>query len=51
MGHADEFDFGSQGLLLNPGGYDLRVTTPAGATLLEKKVTIKESQIEVAKKS
>lgn len=50
MGHADEFDFGSQGLLLNPGEYDLKVTTPAGATLLEKKVTIKENLIEVAKK-
>jgi hypothetical protein len=51
MGHADEFDFGSQGLLLNPGEYDLKVTTPAGATLIEKKVTIKENQIETAKKS
>ncbi len=51
MGHADEFDASRQGLLLNPGDYDLKVTSPTGATLLQKKITIKENAIEVEKKS
>ena len=50
MGHAEEFNFGRQGLLLNPGTYDVKVTSPAGATLLEQKVTIQEKSTETVRK-
>jgi len=39
MGHADEFDFGAQGLLLQPGEYTVRIEPRSGA-VIEKKVTI-----------
>ena len=44
MGHADEFNGPGQGLLLNPGDYDVKVSSPAGSTLLEQKVTITQDQ-------
>ena len=49
VGHADEFDFGSQGLLVNPGEYDIEITSAAGASILKSKVTIREDQIETVR--
>lgn len=51
MGHADEFDFGRQGLLLNPGTYDVKVTTVDGMTLTEQKVTIREKVTETLRRN
>ncbi len=45
MGHADEFDGPNQGLLLNPGEYNLRVSSRAGDTLLEQKITIRQNEV------
>jgi hypothetical protein len=36
MGHADEFNGPNQGLLLNPGDYEVKVSSQAGNTLLEQ---------------
>src|SRR6185503_8361118 len=35
VGHADEFDFSRQSLLIKPGEYDIEVTSAAGASLLK----------------
>ena len=40
VGHASEFNGFRQGLLLNPGDYEVRVDSQAGSTLLEQSVTI-----------
>ncbi len=45
MGHEDEFNGPNQGLLLNPGDYNVKVTSQAGSTLLEQKVTIQQDQV------
>ena len=45
MGHADEFNGPNQGLLLNPGDYNVKVTSQAGSTLLEEKVTIQQDKV------
>lgn len=45
MGHADEFSAPGQGLLLNPGDYNLKVTSQAGSTLLEQKITIRQNEV------
>ncbi|MEI9814834.1 MAG: PEGA domain-containing protein [Acidobacteriota bacterium] len=50
MGHADEFDLWRQGLLINPGEYDLRVMSPEGEKLLERKIKIVEKKTETVKK-
>ena len=47
MGHEDEFNGPNQGLLLNPGDYNVKVTSQAGSTLLEQKVTIQQDKVEV----
>lgn len=49
MGHADEFDFARQGLLLNPGTYEIEVTSRDGASLLKSQVTIREDQVETVR--
>ena len=46
MGHADEFDFGAQGLLLPPGEYTVRIEPASGAPI-EKKVTIEAGKTTV----
>ncbi|RPI12273.1 MAG: PEGA domain-containing protein [Acidobacteriales bacterium] len=45
MGHADEFNGPNQGLLLNPGDYNVMVASQAGSTLLEEKVTLRQDQV------
>lgn len=45
MGHTDEFNGPNQGLLLNPGEYNVKVTSQAGSTLLEEKVTVQQDQV------
>ena len=50
VGHADEFNASAQGLLLNPGDYDVKITDVNGGTLAEKKVTIREKVTEVLRK-
>jgi hypothetical protein len=45
MGHADEFNGPNQGLLLNPGDYDVKVSSQAGDTLLEQKVTLRQDEV------
>ena len=45
MGHTDEFNGPNQGLLLNPGEYNVKVASQAGSTLLEEKVTIQQNQV------
>ena len=47
VGHADEFDFQRQGLLVKPGEYELEVTSPAGASLMKNKVTIQADNVEI----
>lgn len=46
MGHADEFDWGSQGLLIPPGEYTIRIEPRSGARI-EKKVTIEAGKTTV----
>ena len=45
MGHADEFNGPNQGLLLNPGDYNVNVSSQAGSTLLEQKVALRQDQV------
>jgi hypothetical protein len=47
MGHADEFDGPNERLLLNPGDYNVKVTSQAGRSLLEQKVTIQQDKVLV----
>lgn len=46
MGHADEFDFGSQGLLVPPGDYTVRIEPRSGARI-EKKITIEAGKTTI----
>jgi hypothetical protein len=48
MGHADEFDFGAQGLLLPPGEYTVRIEPTSGAAI-EKKVTLEAGKTAVVR--
>lgn len=50
VGHADEFNASRQGLLLNPGEYEVKVTSLNGDTLLQQKVTIRERVTEILRK-
>ncbi|MEZ5400587.1 MAG: PEGA domain-containing protein [Bryobacteraceae bacterium] len=43
MGHADEFNGGTQRLLLPPGEYDLKIVAPSGKTH-EQKIKIEANQ-------
>ena len=49
MGHADEFDGFRERLLLNPGDYNVKITSQAGSTLLEQKVTIQQDKLSTLK--
>jgi PEGA domain-containing protein len=49
MGHADEFNAPGQGLLLNPGDYELKIASQSGSTVLEQKITIKQDVVETVK--
>jgi len=49
MGHADEFNAPGQGLLLNPGDYDVTISSQAGSPLLEQKVTIRANEVQTLK--
>ena len=49
MGHEDEFNGPNQGLLLNPGEYNVKVTSQAGSTLLEEKVTVQQDKVSTLK--
>lgn len=45
MGHQDEFNAFTQGLLLNPGEYHLKIVSPAGATLNDERITIEANRV------
>jgi hypothetical protein len=45
MGHTDEFDGPNQGLMLNPGDYNLKVSSREGNTLLEQKITLARDEV------
>jgi hypothetical protein len=49
MGHIDEFSNAVQGLLINPGQYDLRIVSEDGRQDYVEKVTIQESQTTTIK--
>lgn len=49
MGHIDEFSNSSQGLLINPGEYELRVAALGGGQDHVEKITIKENQTTTIK--
>jgi hypothetical protein len=49
MGHEDEFNGPSQGLLMTPGVYSVKVTSQTGSTLLEEKVTIQQHKVSTLK--
>jgi hypothetical protein len=44
VGHKDEFDNFAQGLLLNPGSYEIRVEPTNGQSPLTEKVTIEANK-------
>lgn len=47
FGHADEFSNSSQGVLLNPGTYDVRIEPVAGGNVVKKTVTIEADKVVV----
>ena len=47
-GHADEFSNSSQGLLLNPGEYDVKIVPSAGAPVLAK-VKIEAEKVSIVR--
>jgi hypothetical protein len=49
MGHVDEFSNSSQGLLLNPGTYEVRIVPVNGQNPVTKTVTIEANKTEVVK--
>jgi hypothetical protein len=44
MGHIDEFSNSAQGLLINPGEYELKIASATGGADHVEKITIKENQ-------
>ena len=48
MGHADEFDNFAQGLLLNPGTYEVRIV-PVNAAPVTKSVTLEAEKTVIIK--
>lgn len=50
VGHTDEFNGPGQGLLLNPGEYELKIQSQAGASVLDQKVTVTANQVTMLKK-
>jgi hypothetical protein len=49
MGHIDEFSNASQGLLIKPGEYELKIAALGGGQDYQEKITIKENQTTVIK--
>ncbi len=49
MGHVDEFSNSAQGLLLNPGTYEVRIVPVNGQNPVTKTVTIEENKTAVVK--
>ncbi len=47
FGHADEFSNFAQGILLNPGEYEVRVEPVAGGQPVARKVTIEANKVVV----
>jgi hypothetical protein len=47
MGHADEFSNSSQGLLLPPGEYTIKIVPASGGAGTEEKVNVQANQIVV----
>lgn len=47
-GHVDEFSNGSQGLLVPPGSYDVRIE-PAGGSPVRQKVTVEADKTVIVK--
>jgi hypothetical protein len=50
FGHADEFSNFAQGILLNPGEYDVKVEPVAGGQPASQKVTIVADQVVIVGK-
>jgi len=48
-GHVDEFSNASQGLLLNPGEYFVKIVPTSGGTPVEQKITIEADKTTVVK--
>ena len=48
MGHADEFNNSSQGLMLNPGEYTVRIV-PLSGSPVEQKITLKANETVIVK--
>jgi len=48
MGHADEFSNSAQGLLLNPGDYDVKIV-PASGSPVSQKVKVEKDKTVVVK--
>jgi hypothetical protein len=48
-GHADEFNNSAQGVLLNPGSYDLRVEPTGGGQPISQKITIEADKVTVVR--
>ena len=49
MGHVDEFSNSAQGLLLNPGTYEVKIVPTAGGAPVIKTVTIEANQTVIVK--
>jgi hypothetical protein len=49
MGHVDEFSNFAQGLLLNPGTYEVRVVPASGGAPLTKTITVEADKVVVVK--
>jgi hypothetical protein len=48
-GHVDEFSNATQGLLLNPGEYSVKIVPVSGGAPIEQKVTIEANKTTVVK--
>ncbi len=51
MGHAGEFNYCTQGLLLNPGEYAVKIVKPGGGGEYEEKVAIRAQGVTVVQAS
>jgi hypothetical protein len=49
MGHADEFSNSSQGLLLNPGEYTVKIAPVNGGQVKEEKIKIEVDKVTVVR--
>jgi hypothetical protein len=46
---VDEFSNSGQGLLLNPGEYDVKIVSVSGGSPVEKKVSIRANETTLVK--